>query len=141
VRHALPGCLALLLAMAADAGTLAVDSAWLREPAPGQGVVAIYLHIANTGAAARVLSGAHVAGASGAAVHEHTMVDGMMRMRAAGPVTIPPGGDLRLEPGGYHLMVFGLAPAPVAGQHLPFCLQTQDGAELCATAEVRGLAP
>ena len=138
-RALLCGLAMLLTSAVLRAGTLAIESPWMREPAPGQGAAAIYLRLVNSGASARVVTGARVDGASSAAVHEHTMQDGMMRMRPAGALTIPAGGELKLEPGGYHLMVFGLAPAPAPGQQVPFCLQTAEGAELCAVAEVRGL--
>jgi copper(I)-binding protein len=50
------------------------------------------------------------------------------------------GGALLLAPGGYHLKVFGLQPRPVAGAQLPFCLEFEGGARVCAEAMVKGLA-
>ena len=132
------GLALLLLAAGARAQALEIESPWLREPAPGQAAVAIYLRVHNRGDSPRVLTAARVVGARSASLHEHVMKDGLMGMRPAGPVTIAPGGELVLEPGGYHLMVIGLGRAPRAGEKLPFCLVFEDGADQCAEAAVRG---
>lgn len=120
-------------------GAVSIESAWLREPAPGQANAAIYLRLANPGPDAVVLEGATVEGAASAAVHQHTMVDGMMRMGEAPPLRVEPGAELLLKPGGYHLMVFGLGQRPAAGATLPFCLLFEGGATSCAGAVVKGI--
>lgn len=129
----------VLLAGRALAADLRIEQAWLREPPPGRDVLAIYFRLYNDGAGARVLDGARVDGASSAELHTHAMQDGMMSMRPAGPQTVAAGGELLLEPGGLHLMVFGMTGAPRVGARLPFCLHFADGAETCAEAVVRGL--
>jgi len=131
--------LLVLCARAATASELRVEQAWLREPPPGRGVLAIYLRLYNAGDVERVLDGARVEGARSAELHTHEHSEGMMRMRPAGPLPVPAGGQLVLEPGGNHLMVFDVAAPPRAGARLPFCLHFADGAELCAEAVVRGL--
>lgn len=130
--------LSVLLASQA-LGAVSIESAWLREPAPGQANAAIYLRLANPGPTAVVLQGATVEGAASAAVHQHTMVDGMMRMGEAPPQRVEPGAELLLQPGGFHLMVFGLGQRPVAGAGLPFCLLFEGGEKACATALVKGV--
>jgi copper(I)-binding protein len=134
------GAALLFLALADPlaAAELRIEQAWLREPPPGPGTLAIYLQLFNDGPAERVLDGARVTGAKSAAVHTHEMADGLMRMRPAGPLPVSAGGKLLLEPGGHHLMVFGMEPLPRAGARLPFCLHFSDGAEACAEAVVRG---
>ena len=133
------GLLLALLAFGVMAQALVIESPWLREPAPGQGSIAIYLRLVNRSEAPWVLSGARVDGAQSAALHQHVIEGGLMGMRPAGSVTVPPGGELVLEPGGYHLMVFGLVRAPRAGEKLPFCLDFASGTQQCAQAVVRGL--
>ena len=48
-----------------------------------------------------------------------------MRMRAAGPQTIPAGGALQMKPGGMHIMLTGLKAPLKAGQRLPLTLRFQ----------------
>ena len=130
--------LALLgLAKPALAAGPDIADAWLAEPPPGPGTLAIYFTLRNAGAVERVLDGARVEGAGKAEVHTHDMSDGVMRMRPAGPLPVPAGGELLLQPGGLHLMVFDAEPRPVAGQRLPFCLHFDDATEVCAEAVVR----
>ena len=80
-----------------------------------------------------------VESAASAAVHGLRHADGMMRMYPVPRLEIAAGASVRLEPGGYHLMVGGLAAAPRAGAVLPFCLRLEDGAEQCAEARVRAI--
>ncbi|MBP8926874.1 MAG: copper chaperone PCu(A)C, partial [Pseudomonadales bacterium] len=135
------GALALLAGFAGNAmaATLDIGTPWMREPAPTQSTAAIYFQLRNSGPQPMVLDGARVTGATSAAVHEHLHVDGLMRMREAGPLTIAPGATLTLEPGGYHLMVFGLETPPRAGEQVPFCLHFVDGSEQCAAALVKAI--
>ena len=123
----------------AAAADVRIESPWLLEPPPGPGNAAIYFGLRNTGTTEVVLRGATVEGAASAAIHQHSMSEGMMHMGPAGPLPIKAGGALLLAPGGYHLMVFGLQPRPVAGAQLPFCLEFEGGARVCAEAMVKGL--
>lgn len=135
------GVMALLAGSGIDAmaAALELDTPWLRAPAPAQPNAAIYFQLRNNGSQTMVLDGARVTGAASAAVHEHRHVDGLMRMSEAGPLPIEPGTTLRLEPGGYHLMVFGLEKTPLAGERVPFCLHFADGSEECAAALVKAI--
>jgi len=135
-------CLALLLAAAgatAQSDPLQLGEAYLREPPPGQTTAAIYMSLRNEGSEQRVLSGARVDAAGSAAIHEHRHADGMMQMRQVDRVVVAPGASLNFEPGGYHLMVFGLAERPRGGDKLAFCLLFADGTEQCGEARVRSL--
>ncbi|MBK9469511.1 MAG: copper chaperone PCu(A)C [Gammaproteobacteria bacterium] len=140
MRRTLPGAFLLaLLAGPAFAAPLEIASAWLREPPPGSSGAAIYMELHNRGDAPVAVVGARVESAASAAVHGHRHADGMMRMYPVPRLEIAAGASVRLEPGGYHLMVGGLAAAPRAGAVLPFCLRLEDGAEQCAEARVRGI--
>ena len=122
------------------AADVRLESPWLREPPPGQTGAAIYASVLNTGNRDLVLTGATVEGAASAEVHGHSMHEGMMHMGPAGPLRIAPGASISLEPGGYHLMVSGLAKRPVAGGRVPFCVEFEGGVRACAEALVKGMA-
>jgi copper(I)-binding protein len=73
--------------------------------------------IKNTGSAPDRLTGGSLTGAGGAQVHEMTMDNGVMKMRALPDgVEIKPGETVELKPGGLHLMFMDLKARLVKGQ-------------------------
>ena len=53
-----------------------------------------------------------------------SMTGAIMRMRpVAGGLSIPAGQTVRLEPGGYHLMIIGPKRAFRVGDHIPVALK------------------
>jgi hypothetical protein len=118
---------AAVLAMAvpaadARAGDLAIEVPWARATPPGATVGAGYMVIRDTGKAGDRLVGAATPVAAMVQVHEVESVGGEMRMRERPAVEIPPGGSVRLEPGGLHLMLVDLARPLVAGERVPLTL-------------------
>jgi hypothetical protein len=100
-----PGC-----ARAPDAdGPLRVTDARIRTPVPGQDKTAAYLTIENTGAAPFVLTSVASPRARAIEIHEIRRDGDRVQMRRIPELTIGPGATVRLEPGGLHLMVFGVA--------------------------------
>ena len=90
---------------AVRAGALTIRR--LVAPAPvADAPMALYLEVANGGAAADTLLGVEVDGARAASLH--ATVAG--RMRPVAVLAMPPGATAALRPGGLHLMVEGLAP-------------------------------
>jgi len=69
-------------------------------------------------------------------IHETRTEDGVSRMRPVDALTVPPGGEVRLEPGGKHLMLMQPeGPANVvtlelwSGNTLQMTLDTRVGAD------------
>ena len=89
---------------AAFAGDISLDHPWSRATPAGAQVGAGYVTIKNTGAAPdRLLSvSADVAGK--VEVHEMSMADGVMKMRAINGLEIAAGKSVELKPGGFHIM-------------------------------------
>ncbi len=118
--------LALLLAGAAHAADLVqVREPWAKATVPGQKVGGVYMKIV-----AREnlrLTGVKSAVAETAEVHQMKMENGMMRMRAVPFLELPAGKTVKLEPGGYHIMLFDLRQSLVAGQKLKLELTVEDG--------------
>ena len=111
------GFLAAMLASAAAGACpdLVVREGWIREAPPGRMMTAGYARLTNAGSRALVVDGARASGFEGAELHRTVVEDGMSRMRA-GRLEIAPGASAALEPGGWHLMLFGAARAPKAGE-------------------------
>ena len=93
---------------------LVVEDGYIRKPIPGRSMSAAFMSINNTGTEDVVLKTAAIAGAKSVEIHTHSHVDGVMRMRQLYELTIETGATVVLEPGGLHLMVFGIQQLPEA---------------------------
>jgi copper(I)-binding protein len=107
------------------AGDLMIATPWTRATPPGAKVAGGYLTITNDGKVADRLTGGSFDGGGRIEVHEMSMGDGVMKMRPLdGGVEIKPGATVKLEPGGYHLMMMDLARPLAKGDkvkaHLEF---------------------
>lgn len=106
-----------------ELGALEIDHPWARATPPGAEAAGAYMTIKNEGAEPDRLIGAAFAGAAVTQIHEMVMDDGVMRMgEVAGGLPIPPGETVRLEPGGYHVMLMGLKAPLVEGGKVPLTI-------------------
>ena len=116
---------ALLFAHAASAhefklGDLTIGHPWSRATLPGAKVAAGYLTVKNTGSTPDRLVSVTADIAGKGEIHEMTVKDGVMNMRPlAGGIEIPAGGEVKLEPGSYHVMFMGLKAPAVEGVKFP----------------------
>jgi periplasmic copper chaperone A len=124
-RAALVLAAALLVAPAAwaheyKAGTLDIGHPWSRATLPGAKVAAGYLTVKNSGTEPDRLIAVSAGIAGKGEIHEMTVKDGVMTMRpVAGGLEIPAGGEVKLEPGSFHLMFMNLNAPAVAGEKFP----------------------
>ncbi len=63
---------------------------------------------------------------------------GMMRMQEVPSIAVAAGATVMLEPGGFHLMLIGLAAPFTAGQNFDVTLEFASGEKLVVPLEVRG---
>lgn len=125
-RRALLGLAAsLMLAPAALAhgftvGDIEIGHPWSRATLPGAKVAAGYLSLKNNGAEADRLIAVESPIAGKGEIHEMSVTDGVMTMRPlAGGIEIPAGGEVKLEPGSFHIMFMGLKEPAVEGKKFP----------------------
>lgn len=85
-----------------------VSNAFIRATPPGKKMTGAYMQIHNNSGQNIRMVGASTDIAKKVEIHEHSMSDGMMKMRQVPHLDIKPGGNVELKPGGYHLMFFGL---------------------------------
>lgn len=98
-------------------GDLVVDHPYARATPPGAPVGGGYMIVKNTGQSADRLVGANADFAGRVEVHEMKMSEGIMKMRRIeGGLEIPPGGEVVLKPGGYHLMFMKLTEQLAEGE-------------------------
>jgi copper(I)-binding protein len=117
----------LLAGAAHGADLLQVKEPWAKATVPGQKVGGVYMKIV-----AREnlrLTGVKSAVAETAQVHQMKMENGMMRMRAVPFLDLPAGKTVKLEPGGYHIMLFDIKQSLLAGQKLKLELTVEDASK------------
>lgn len=119
-------CAALLSCSAVaheyELGDLYIDHPWARALPPVVPSGAAYLQIENRGDATHTLVAARSPVADKVEVHEHVHADGLMKMQQVEQLTIGAGEKIIFEPGGYHLMMFGLKQPLIAGERFPLTL-------------------
>jgi hypothetical protein len=113
----------------AQLGALSIAAARVRPPPGGRDVTAGYLTITSTGGADRLIAASSPEAAS-IELHTHTHAGGMMRMEKVEAVEIPAGGTVRFEPGGLHLMLFGVSAAASGAGPVPVTLRFESGGEV-----------
>jgi periplasmic copper chaperone A len=123
----------------ATPSALTVADAWVRVT-PGADVAAAYMTLHNRGARSVVVIGVQSALAAHAMIHESKIAAGQSTMRPHGPLVVPPGASVRLEPGALHVMLQTLTHAPAVGEDVPLVLQLEGGGTVSVSARVRPLA-
>ena len=116
----------LLLALAASLIALpamaevTVTDAWVRGTVPAQKATGAFMKLKSSDEAKLV------AAASPAAkiveVHEMSMKDNVMQMRAVEAIALPAGKTVELKPGGYHVMFIDLVKPLEKGATVPITL-------------------
>ena len=119
------------------AGPLEVGDARVRALIPGQDKTVGYFTARNGSDETVVLVGAQSEAARAVEMHT-TLRDGdMVRMRRLAEVEIEPGETVRFEPGGRHLMLFGVT---ALGEGVEIGLLRRDGAEIRVRFSIEQLA-
>ncbi len=122
------------------AGDLVISQSWSRATPGGAKVGGGYLTIANKGTAPDRLIGGTSDVADKVEVHEMSMANGVMTMRALdGGLTIEPGKTVSLAPGGLHLMLLGLKAPLKQGQAVPVTLTFEKAGAVKLSLDVMGV--
>ena len=124
-------------AQQAPVAALRVDNAWAAPTPGGVDVSAGYLMLVNATAAEDVLVGVSSPRAARVEVHEMTMQDGVMQMRAVERLAVPAGGSIELAPSGRHLMFYGVAQPFAEGEAIPVRLTFERAGEMDVSLPVR----
>jgi len=107
---------ALAMALPAAAAVTATD-AWVRGTVPAQKSTGAFVTLTST-EDARVVSVTTPAARS-ARIHESLMEGGRASMRPVESLALPAGRAVELRPGGYHVMLEGLAKPLAEGERVP----------------------
>jgi copper(I)-binding protein len=132
---------ALSLFSLAVGGEVTVKDAWVRGTVAAQTTTGAFMTITSSEEAKLV--GARSGIAKMTEIHQSMLMDGVNHMHAAEAVALPAGKSIELKPGGYHVMLMGLAKPVAAGQKVPIELTVEDKrgkrSKIEVQAEVRPL--
>lgn len=121
-------------------GPLEIDTPWARASVGTARPGAAYVTIRNTGDEPDRLVGIETRVAARPEVHEMEEVGGVMKMRPAQPLEIPPGGEIRLAPGGAHIMLMQLQAPLEEGKQIPITFVFEKAGEITLSAPVASIA-
>lgn len=83
---------------------------------------AAYMKLTNKGEVTDRLVSVSTPAAKTAELHNHIMVDGVMKMRPVENIEVKPGESATLQPGGLHVMLMGLTEPLEEGKSYPLTL-------------------
>lgn len=118
-----------------------VEKQWVRSAPPGAKTLAGYLVLRNPCEAPVVVVDVESLDFGMPMIHRTVEENGMSRMREAGRLELPPGGELRFEPGGLHLMLMRPLRPLAEGDVARVRLVLEDGRRVFAQYPVRREAP
>lgn len=98
------------------AGTVAISGGWVRAVGEGVRMSAGYGTISNRGDEPDRIVSLTSPIADVVELHESIEQDGRSMMRPVPGLEIPAGGEISLEPGGYHIMLIGVTAPLVEGE-------------------------
>ncbi|SEJ58382.1 hypothetical protein SAMN05216201_11194 [Pseudomonas linyingensis] len=117
-------------------GELTIDHPWSRELPPNAPAGAAYFTLHNQGAEADRLIAASSPRAQKSELHTHLQQDGMMKMVQIPGVDIPTHGEVVFQPGGNHVMLFGLSQPLKAGEQFPLTLEFEKAGKVDVQVKV-----
>ncbi|MCD0503588.1 copper chaperone PCu(A)C [Bordetella petrii] len=118
-------------------GQVEIDDVWVRASAPGQANGAGYMDIDNDAKAADRLVSVTSDAAERVELHAVQNENGVARMRhLPDGVPVPADGEVKLAPGGYHVMFMKLKQPFTEGAEVPATLKFQNAGEVAVKFKV-----
>ncbi len=122
------------------AGDLHIVHPWSRATPGGSKIAGSYLVIKNQGGSADRLVGATTRAAGRVEIHEMAMTGSVMTMRALPRgLDLPAGQEVKLEPGGFHIMFMELKAPLKEGDKVPVTLEFQRAGKVEVTFNVEAI--
>ena len=117
--------------------TLSIDDLWVRVAPPHMKMTAAYGELRNDGADPVTVVSVSTSITDRASIHETQLRNDRAMMRPVTALSIAPGQQVTLEPGGLHLMLMELSTPLEIGQSIDICFMLDTGDSVCAEAEIR----
>lgn len=116
-----------------------VENGYARESIPGTSISSAYMTVSNLSDHNIKLVSASSEVTNRIEIHQHTMVDGLMRMRQRDFVEISAKKSTVFQPSGFHLMIFDLQQPLKANEIITITLHFDDQSSIDAEYTVQGL--
>lgn len=122
-------------------GMVEVDDLWVRATAPGQTNGAGYLEVENEATTPDRLISVSSPAAERVELHMVQTENGVAKMREVeGGIPLPPHVDVKLVPGGYHVMFLKLKSPFVEGTRIPATMKFEKAGEVAVEFKVKAAA-
>lgn len=115
-----------------------ISNVWISEAPPVAKNNAAFFTVKNS-AQKDVLLGVETPVSASAEMHEMSMAGGMMRMLRLPMIKLAPNADLKLSPGGRHVMLINMKQPLKLGDKVPLTLKFRKAGNITVEAEVRML--
>ena len=123
------------LAIAADV-TFTVGEPWIREAPPTANVMAGYMTLVNASDTTITVTSISSPDFEAAEIHRTVVEAGVARMLPVSQLDIPANSQLKLEPGGLHLMLFEPQRPLREGATTTLIIHRSNGSKVTVTAPV-----
>ena len=123
----------------ARVGSIEVQTAWARASIGTQRPAAAYVTIRNAGERPDSLTKVETPLARSAELHETVETNGRASMRPVEALNLPPKEEVRLAPGGVHIMLMQLSEPLKEGGKLPLTLVFEHAGSVTVDAEIAGV--
>ena len=123
---------------AATPSPVTVANAWAKTTVPGGKVSAAYMDIKSSAPVKLLKAETPIAG--NVEIHNMSMNDGVMEMKAVEAIDVPANKTVSLKPGGYHVMLMMLAASINQGDSVPIKLTFEGADKKTFTVDVKAKA-
>ena len=125
--------------MSVPSRTVTVEWPWARATPAGARSAVVYMTLVDRRTTDDRLLGASTPVAEKVELHSNTNDNGVMKMRQLPSIVLHPGIDVALQPGGTHMMLFGLKRALKEGETFPLTLEFEQAGRIEVTVAVKGV--
>lgn len=125
------------LAHGFKAGPVDIEHPWARATAPSAPNGSAYMVLSTHGPDSDRLLSASTPVADKAELHTHLMDNGVMKMRQVDAIEVSPGSPTALQPGGLHVMLFGLKQPLAPGKAFPLTLTFEKAGPVTVQVDVQ----
>lgn len=123
----------------AESAKIVVENSYARESIPGTSISSAYMTLNNLANNKIRFIAATSAVSDRIEIHQHTLDNGMMRMRQVDAVEISANGAVIFQPSGFHLMLFDLKRALKAEESIIITLHFDDDSSVDVNYNVKGI--
>ena len=133
--------LSAVTSVSALADELTILDGWARETPPGKRMTAAYGTIMNVGDDPIVITGVSSEVAAHSSFHETRIERDRSIMRPVANMSIAPGAQVELNPGGMHIMLMKLEAPLVEGELIDICFKLENNEDSCSAIHVAKRKP